>query len=582
MLLAYLVLWDLEPAHRIERALRVVRRRATWEQGDGLRRRVLRRCVRTKHGGEYRPRGWPAMRPADATLDAGMAEAIRRLSREERVAYVLQRVEGLTLDETVAELRRLRVPESGAVARRAVRSVDSVAEPDAQRTVILALDLETVALSPRWPSRPSRGRWAVVLAGVLAMAVAAAGVVLWLPEDRARLRVNTRVDDDAVDLDEWPARGDRVHDGALLGRARDAWEGVPYRPGEDGSRYGSVTLYGLGEVPHPRPGPGTLVVLFAGTVGPARTVLLSDGGLFALYSEGTRVGRSLTVETAPLVPAGPLAVGPPEFDQGTRQAYLLPPGTRHAEIATLADTRPAWRSVTTRDGVVIVPNVRGSSGCRRTLFRVSRPTVSGGADFTSVYAGLENPVTTTRIVWQAPGAETAALDTRLARDVICEDEYFSALHTRSVAQVDAKTFWHGALPEGRHRGAFVSLVLTYGAGQPDPPKNLPVESEEGQTVFVDQPPDAPGTVTTEESETDESGGDAAYATASWHGASGRWYMIAGGAPAIARMWTWGRRNEKANGRTLIVRGPMSHATEEPEWDLRVDAVTASGEPGSLQ
>jgi hypothetical protein len=585
--LAYVVLWDLEPAHRLQRALWIVRRSIPWREGDGVRRRVLKRSIRTPWGTDYRPRGWLRMRPTDAVVDPGLAEAIRRLGREERAAYLLQRIEGLTIEETVAELGRLRVSEPDAVVRRAVRTVDVDTEldPDEQRAAILALDLETVAISPRWSPRPARIRRAALLAGVLAVLVA--GVVLWWPDKKVPLRVNARAGTDLTYRREWPAQGDLLRDRALLGRARDAWVGAPDSPDEDGAVYGSVALYGLREVPHPRPGPGTIVVLFAGTVGTGRSVLLSDGDLYALYSEGTSHGRSLTVETGAEWRRGPLAISPPPFPAGTRRAYLLPPGIVHAEVATLTDARPAWRPVMPRNGMITLSAPPDLARCRRTLFRISLAPRYGAPGITWVFTDLENPVTTTQIEWTTPGeghsdtapSDVTPFDDRLVRDVICDHEAFPELTTRSVRTIDVESFWNGALPEGGHHGAFVNLGVSYGRGQADPPKDVPIVTDESRTLFVDQPPDTPGKTQTIAREADEEGGaaDTTYATASWHAPSGRWYMIAGGASAIARMRAWGKREKETDGRTLILRGPKTK--KEPDWGTDVDAETRSGEPG---
>jgi hypothetical protein len=584
--MAYVILWDLEPAHRLQRALRIVRRCVPWREAGGVRRRVLKRAIRTSRNAVYRPRGWLRMRPVETTLDPGLAEVLRRLGRAERAAYVLQRLDGLTAEQTAAELRRLRVREPDAVVGRAVHSADADMEldPDEQRAAILALSPETVAVLPRWSPWPARTRLAALLAGVLAVIVA--GVLLWWPEERTPLRVNTRAGTDLTQLREWPAQGDLVHDHALLARAQDAWEGVPENPDEDGLRYGSVALYGLREVPHPRPGPGTLVALFAGTVGPGRSVLLSDGGLYALYSEGTSHGRSLTVETGADWSRGPLVVSPPPFPAGTRTAYLLPPDTVRAEVATLADTRPAWRPMTPRNGIITMPGPLDSGRCRRTLFRISQASRYGIPGLTRVSTDLENPVTTTQIEWTPPGNEetdTTPFDTRLVRDVICDHEAFPEVNERSVRNIDVEPFWRGALPEGDHKGTFVSLGISYGRGQPNPPMHLPIVTDESRTMFVDQPPGAPGTTQTSAPEANDEGiaGDTTYATASWHAPSGRWYMIAGGGSAIARIRAWGKRDEETDGRTLILRGPKSRVKNPPDWDIGIgiDAETRSGEPG---
>ncbi|GAA4511200.1 hypothetical protein GCM10023191_074960 [Actinoallomurus oryzae] len=114
-----------------------------------------------------------------------------KLSRGERVAYVLQRLEGLTTEETAAELRRMRLPVDDAVIGYAVESVDAATEldPDEQRAAITALDVGTVPVSPRWSPRRGRRRPAVLLAGVPAVTVA--GVVLAWPVKKASLEVQT-------------------------------------------------------------------------------------------------------------------------------------------------------------------------------------------------------------------------------------------------------------------------------------------------------------------------------------------------------------------------------------------------------
>jgi hypothetical protein len=583
-LLAYVILWDLEPAHRLHRALRIVRRSVPWRESDRSRRRVLKRAIRTPRSAVYRPRGRLRMSPVETMLDPGLAEAIRRLGRAERAAYVLQRVNGRSPEQTAAELRGLRVHEPDAVAGRAVHSVDAETEldPDEQRAAILALNWKTVAVSPRWSPWPARTRLAALLAGVLAMIVT--GVLLWWPEERTPLRVNARAGADITYLKEWPIRGDLVHDRALLARAQDAWEGVPDSPGEDGVRYGSVALYGLREVPHPRPGPGTLVALFAGTVEAGRSVLLSDGDLYALYSEGTGHGRSLTVEAGANWHRGPLSVSPPPYAAETRTAYLLPPDTVGTEVATLADARPAWRPVTPRNGIITMPEPGGSGRCQRTLFRLSLAPLHSVPGITWVFTDLRNPVTTTQIEWTSPGDEvsdTTPVDTRLVRDAICDHEVFPHIPERSVRNIGVEPFWRGTLPEAHHQGTFVSLGISYGRGQPIPPVDLPITIDESRGLFVDQPPGTPGTAQIVAREADDEGGaaDTTYATASWHAPSGRWYLIAGGASAIARMRAWGKRDEETDGHTLILRGPKNHAKNSPEWDIDVDAETRSGEPG---
>ncbi|GLY79182.1 hypothetical protein Airi01_074490 [Actinoallomurus iriomotensis] len=591
VLFAYVILWDLEPAHRIERALLIVRHSVLWREGGDVRRRVLRRCYYTSPNAAGRPRAWLRIHQIQAALDPGLAEAIEGLSRGERVAYVLQRLEGLTAEKTIAELRRMRLPVPDAVIGHAVDSVDAATEldPDEQRRAITALDVTTVPVSPRWSPRRARPRLAALLAGVLAVALAS--VVLGWPEKKASLAVETRVDAHLASLGIWPSRGDRLHDHALLGRARDAWEGVPENPKEDGDDYGPVKLYGLRAVPHPRPEPGTLKVLFAGTVGSRRSVVLADGDLYALYSEYSAAskedrGGSLTVQTDPpgMSGASPLALTPPGSAGGTRLAYLLPPAADRVEIATLEDAQPAWRSVTARDGVLTMPE-RDGPACHRTLFRVFVEHDDPGA---GVFTGLDNPLTMTQVSWSPPPTEPpdkADIDTRLVRDVICNDESFPVSYTRVIDEVSVESFWHGTLPEAHHQGALASLLIRYGWEPDNLPQVLRPVKQETQTLLIDRPSGKPGTAQIVKHATDDGEGglpeDTTYAIASWHAPSHRWYMVAGGTPAIVRMRAWGKHNKKVEGNTLIIRGPKTHEFYGPEWHTSVDAETKSGEPGTL-
>lgn len=236
--------------------------------------------------------------------------------------------------------------------------------------------------------------------------------------------------------------------------------------------------------------------------------------------------------------------------------------------------------------MITLPEPSSSAGCHRTLFRISSPShyvAIPGA--TWIGTDLENPVTTTEIDWDTPGDEnktdTAPLDTRLVRDVVCDSTSFPTLERQSVDYLTIEPFWHGALPEGHHQGSFVSLGINYGHAQPDPPLNVPTRTGESRTLFVDQPPDAPGATLTVAHEVEGDGrvADADYATASWHAPSGTWYLVAGGAPAIARMRAWGERDKETEGRTLILRMSKKHV-KEPDWNVDVDAETKSGEPGT--
>lgn len=127
-------------------------------------------------------------------------------------------------------------------------------------------------------------------------------------------------------------------------------------------------------------------------------------------------------------------------------------------------------------------------------------------------------------------------------------------------------------PGGNHRnGRSSKTVLTV--------------KQETQTLLIDRPPGKPGTAQIVKHATDDDEGgladDTTYAIASWHAPSGRWYMVAGGTPAIVRMRAWGKHDKNVDGNTLTIRGPKNHKLYEPEWHTSVDAETKSGEPGSL-
>ncbi|MFE5178725.1 hypothetical protein [Streptomyces sp. NPDC056634] len=158
-----------------------------------------------------------------------------------------------------------------------------------------------------------------------------------------------------IDLTAWPARGSRVKDESLLGRALSVWARPP--TGTRVSQAPATSLAAPSDSPQ---------LLYAGNVSDRAVVLLYDGQRLARYSESlSRAGHAAhgvaRADDADVTTAAAVALG--TVDGGAR--YLIAPWI--TEVQTLDLSRPDLLAHPLRvgkDGVTeAVPTWSVASGC---------------------------------------------------------------------------------------------------------------------------------------------------------------------------------------------------------------------------
>lgn len=308
-------------AHRlVQRALPHRSRSARGGAYGMLRGEVLRAAL--AYGGRARGRG-PG-RAALAVLDAlrlpavaglrvhpraggsdelALDRALSALPAPARAAFALQALEGMGERGVRAALEAAGVRD----VRGAMRAASAV---DGRRQLLGAGEFDpcTVQTRPtdllRRRQRTRVGLVAAAVVGVGALLAAAAtddaasgpqvsagspaGAADALdPAALVRVPADTWRSTARMDFTAWPARGDRATDGALLGRALDAWA----RPG-----FGLDVTATPGT---PRTAPtGPPQLLFAGDVDGATVVLLHDGTRVVRYAEPRHGGGRSALDFA--------------------------------------------------------------------------------------------------------------------------------------------------------------------------------------------------------------------------------------------------------------------------------------------
>lgn len=279
-----------------------------------VRLRVLRRALRGERPGAA---GWlhrrlaplPPRLPQVLGLrlfprsggadELALDQALSDVSAAARAAYALRGLDGLSDEEVRQTLEAAGVPDPEA----ALAEAESVVGPSGSRdgTLLESAEFDPCALQARPTDlmrRRQHGRAA--LAAVAAVVVCGALLGLpgdsWGPDGAAAPANATNAAAQAaldpaqlthasadewkqasrVDFSVWPARGDLLHDEALLRRALAVWA----RPGPQ------VTVSAtVGTQSGPPSGPPQL--LFAGTVDGKSVVLLHDGLRIVRYAEPT-------------------------------------------------------------------------------------------------------------------------------------------------------------------------------------------------------------------------------------------------------------------------------------------------------
>ncbi|WP_157610384.1 hypothetical protein [Spirillospora albida] len=402
-----------------KRAYRLVlaRRIVDGARGGPVRRRtrVLRRAMRPPRRLDLGLGPWLRALPPRLP-DPGPIGPLARLEPPVRVAYVLRHLEGLPRYAVHDQLVRMRIRDPWPVIRAA----------DAARVPLpVPMPFDPVLRNPVRP-RPlapvlAAAAATAVLAGAL-MVTEAGGPAARRPDAAGArpvvphaLRLAAAPPDawtrGSRTLDAWPARGDLVHDTALIEGAARAW----------------ANAGGAG-----RGAGGGAQLLYAGTAGGERLVLMRRGDRLARYT------GSLSVATAGTDASAPIPLG------GGR--YLLSPWDRKA-------TSLAGAALPAGDGVV-GPVSAGTRCGRGPLFRLGDRTIGdlGGPRA----AVLTHRAPAARKAGRELGAEGLAAWRRTA----------CALPAQSgpVTEAMAWTFWTGTLPQSGARADWVCARVEYPGG----------------------------------------------------------------------------------------------------------------------
>ncbi len=273
--------------------------------------------------------------------DLALAQGLSDMSEAGRAAFLLRSVYCLS-DDTALDLLTSAGVDDAASALRAASALEAIAG-DTPARLLTSQEFDACALQAS-PTDLLRRRQRVRLGAAVAalILIVGAAVVATLPEEAPPEPVPPTVAADParlthapaelwdntsrIDFTAWPARGSRVKDKNLLGRALSVWARPPTGT-------------------HVSPAPATSVaapsdspqLLYAGDVSDRAVVLLYDGQRLARYSESlSSAGHAaLTVarvDDADVTTAAAVALG--TVDGGAR--YLIAPWITEVQIRDLS------------------------------------------------------------------------------------------------------------------------------------------------------------------------------------------------------------------------------------------------------
>jgi hypothetical protein len=466
--------------------------------------------------------------------DGRTRAALRRLSRHERLVYVLARVEGLAPGDIGGELDHCLMVTATDVARTLAR-VDaetglSAAEQSAE---LRAFDPTVIRLRPA-PIRWRRRRLVAlaVLAGLVAGG--AGGYSVWRQAPRPGDPIVVNADlwrrQHSPDVTVWPTQGGRTWDRELLRRARDSWLRNARMPPM-----------------------GRLFVLYAGELGDATTVILRDSPgvrsapLIAQYverplSRGVESIRELGIGSADLILIDALS-----------NRYLVPPWRTDLRVSPLDRPRPEWRSLPVHDGVTDpLPWSWFDVRCQfyvafQAADRMVRAPATPGT--ITMLASHVSASATPGITFRVPGRtrfDETALDSQSRWDAVRALTCSGGTALQESGDLRVGQLWQGHLPE--HGGGARIFTVERSGGSAD---------QSDQALLIDDKGDVIGS--------GDTNGDHVLwanelAAAVWWRPprSHRWYLVVAAAADVPRFYVvgeLGRHEPRGRGRSLIVVAP---------------------------
>ncbi|MFF3325945.1 hypothetical protein [Streptomyces sp. NPDC002889] len=484
------------------------------------------------------------------------------LSGPARAAYVLRRLEGLTVAEVRGALSAAGVEDVEAALTDANGMRDQDGQGAGRAAALLgSSEFDPCSLQVRPPDLMRRRQHAkAALVAVAALTVC--GALLGLPGDgwgpngaaapvyarnpaaEAALDPGrlTRVSPTAWqvssrrDFSVWPTRGTHTEDRALLRRALAVWA----RPGS-----GVQVSATPGTPSGPPMGPAQL--LFAGEVDRARVVLLYDGLRVARYAEpvgddGLDGGAALDfarTDGADAASASALVAG--RTDGNVR--YLTAPWVRRATVRELLDPTGDPRPLA-RDADGVTAPLPSPAQARECVAWEALELDDGSAARVLTDLGELTPA---RLTYGPPGAPkdvTAAAARAAWARTAC---LLPGVRTHGVRSVNSWQYAQQALPEANGTAAWLctraetwrgtgSRVMTQfqpPAPRPDAPGAIAARAEDSPSCGVREPRVLAGVL--------------------WKSRAGQWYVLAAGSEQFGSLAVSGGVEGQTAGRMLAVR-----------------------------
>jgi hypothetical protein len=526
-----------------------------------------------------RPPGWPGRFPTPRMLlsrlpvvlglrllprvggadELALSQALSELSATARAAFALLRVERLTEAEAREILEAAGFGDVEAEFRSALR-LDATL--DIRVTGVLTSEEFDPCTVRARPSDLLRRRRRVHLAGAAVLAALITAVALLVsggvptapgahrpPRTPPAVGPVVQVAPDAwaatsrVDFTAWPARGEAVHDRALLRRALAAWAGD-----DDAARVtrAAGTLAG--------PPLGTPHLLYAGPVDGRTVVLLHDGQRLALYGESARPGsRSLVlarVDDADVTTAAAVALSA----RGGAVRYLLAPWVAEPRTRDLMRPNvPARRLGVFPDGLTVpVPLFAAGDGCgRRTVLQL-RSSSRIAEHHAFLLAGLGDMTPLHLTYTPLPGHGSPSRQPREATGPAAllawarEGCAIDSLRGAGVRAVNAWDFAEQELPDGAGHGVWTCSRADTWSGPGDVRVTLRVAGA---------PPGEQARLVSRLRATGACGrfGQRVVVGTHWRSPKGSWFVLAAGSRAVTRLAVTGDVTATATGSTLAVR-----------------------------
>ncbi|MFJ6084727.1 hypothetical protein ACIQI8_25320 [Streptomyces sp. NPDC092369] len=617
--LAHLVLPPTLGRHRrvlvahslVQRALPGVRalpgptvphQRAQKREGDAVERSLLVEVVRGALSYGRGPRLWPARFASPGTLLPGLplvvglrlfpqsggvdelalAQRLSGVPAAARAAFLLRSVHGMG-DEAVHQLLSdadARDPEA------ALRTADALDESVGPRAAALLTSLEfdacALQASPtdllRRRRRTRLGLAALALlavTGVTLVATTSGGTTseagapasvagsAFGPAGLVRTPAGVWDNTSRMDFTAWPARGSRVHDDDLLGRALSAWT----RP----ARRTHVTLAPGTTATAPA---STPQLLYAGDVDDRAVVLLYDGQRLARYDELSSSGKGAELsvaraDDADVTTAAAVDLGPSKQGKGTVR-YLLAPWVAEAQTRDLLRPDVLARPLAVgKEGVTgPVPTVPAGDGClsRPVLQLRSSDRVAEHHAFLLAGVGDLSPVHLTYTPLPGHGTPPA----RQPREATGPAALLAWAHQAcglaslrgtGVRAVNVWDFAEQELPDGGGHAVWTCARADSWRGPGDVTVTLRT-SRDSLTAPARRVAGARSTAACSRF------GQHVVAATGWRSPRGHWFVVAAGSRAVTGLTVTGAVSASKEGRTLALPAPG-----KPRVDVRARLAT---------